>query len=102
MFIAMNAFRVVKGREADFEAQWRNRQSYLQGVPGFIQFALLKGEGEGEYISHTIWRDREAFEAWTRSPAFAAGHRQGSLAGLLAGPPRLTLYEAVLVEPEHW
>ena len=73
MFIAMNAFRVVKGREADFEAQWRNRQSYLQGVPGFIQFALLKGEGEGEYISHTIWRDREAFEAWTRSPAFAAG-----------------------------
>lgn len=99
MFIAMNAFRVARGREADFEAQWRNRQSYLQGVPGFIQFALLKGEGEGEYISHTIWRDREAFEAWTRSPAFAAGHRQGSLAGLLQGPPQLRLYEAVLVEP---
>jgi heme-degrading monooxygenase HmoA len=98
VFIAMNTFKVAKGREADFEAQWRNRQSYLQDVPGFIQFALLKGEAEGEYISHTVWRDRDAFVAWTRSPAFAAGHRQGSLAGLLAGPPQLRLYDAVLVE----
>jgi heme-degrading monooxygenase HmoA len=36
--------------------------------------------------------------AWTRSDAFAAGHRQGSVAGVLEGPPQVRLYEAVLVQ----
>ncbi len=98
MFIAMNNFRVAAGREADFEAQWRNRQSYLQDVPGFVEFALLKGDGAGEYASHTVWRDRASFIAWTESRAFAAGHRQGSVGGLLDGHPVVKLYEAVLVE----
>ncbi len=98
MFIATNNFRVAQGREADFERAWRERRSYLQGVPGFIQFALLKGDAEGEYISHSMWRDRQSFVAWTQSENFAAGHRQGSLMGVLAGPPELKVYEAVIVE----
>src|SRR3990170_3904520 len=98
MFIAMNNFKVAKGREADFERTWRERQSYLNGVPGFVQFALLRGDADGEYISHSTWQDRDAFVAWAKSESFAAGHRQGSLMGLLEGPPQLTLYEAVIVE----
>ncbi len=98
MFIAMNNFKVASGREADFERQWRERQTYLGDVPGFVEFALLKGDDAGEYISHTIWQDRAAFDAWTRSPAFAAGHAQGSLKGILEGHPVAKMYEAVLVE----
>ena len=98
MFVAMNHFKVNPGREADFEEQWRNRRTYLDNVPGFVQFALLKGDGQGEYISHTIWQDRAAFVAWTQSPAFAAGHRQGSVQGVLQGPPQVKLYDAVLVQ----
>ena len=98
MFVAMNHFKVNPGREADFEEQWRSRRSYLNEVPGFVQFALLKGDGQGEYISHTIWQDRAAFVAWTQSPAFAAGHRQGSVQGVLQGPPQVKLYDAVLVQ----
>jgi heme-degrading monooxygenase HmoA len=98
MFIAMNNFKVVPGREADFEAQWRNRQSYLDQVPGFIEFALLKGDEPGEYISHTVWQDRDAFVAWTKSDSFIAGHRQGSVAGVLQGHPIAKLYDAVIVE----
>jgi heme-degrading monooxygenase HmoA len=98
MFIAMNNFKVVAGREADFERQWRERETYLQDVPGFVQFALLKCDAPGEYVSHTVWQDREAFVAWTQSPAFVAGHRQGSVGGLLDGHPQVKLYEAVLVE----
>ena len=96
MFIAMNHFKVTPGREGEFEESWRQRRSYLQDVPGFIQFALLKAEGE--YASHTIWQSKEAFEAWTRSESFAAGHRQGSVASVLQGPPQVKLWEAVLVE----
>jgi heme-degrading monooxygenase HmoA len=98
MFVAMNNFKVVPGREADFEAQWRNRQTYLDQVPGFVEFALLRGDEPGEYISHTIWRDRDAFVDWTKSEAFVAGHRQGSVAGVLQGHPIAKLYEAVIVE----
>jgi len=98
VFIAMNRFRVSAGREADFERTWRERKSYLGGVPGFVQFALLRDEGSGEYVSHTTWRDRDAFVEWTRSDAFAAGHRQGPVTGLLEGPPQLSTYEAVIAE----
>jgi heme-degrading monooxygenase HmoA len=52
----------------------------------------------GEYISHSTWVDRDAFMAWMNSPAFAAGHRQGSLSGILQGPPMPSMFEAVLVE----
>jgi heme-degrading monooxygenase HmoA len=96
MFIAMNRFQVTPGREADFEEQWRGRESYLDGVPGFLHFALLRCDRPGEYVSHTTWRDRQAFIDWTASEAFAKSHRQGSVAGLLQGPPEISLYEAVL------
>jgi heme-degrading monooxygenase HmoA len=96
MFIAMNNFKVTKGREEDFENAWRARESHLDGVAGFVHFALLKGDAEGEYASHTTWTSREAFLDWTRSSAFAAGHRQGSLAGVLEGPPAVKLFESVL------
>ena len=98
MFIAMNHFRVAEGREAEFEHAWRRRESYLQDLPGFVLFALLRGVAPGEYLSHRTWESREAFVAWTQSEAFVRGHRQGSLAGMLQGPPQLKTFEAVLVE----
>jgi heme-degrading monooxygenase HmoA len=98
MFVAMNAFRVAPGRDADFERRWRERRSLLDGVAGFRAFALLKGDEPGIYISHSTWEDRSSFVAWTKSEAFVAGHRQGPMDGMLLGPPQVTLYEAVLVE----
>jgi heme-degrading monooxygenase HmoA len=97
VYIATNNFKITAGREADFEAAWKGRDSYLQGVPGFLRFALLKGE-DGEYVSQSMWESRAAFVAWTQSASFAASHRQGSLAGVLQGPPVLKAYETVLVE----
>jgi heme-degrading monooxygenase HmoA len=96
MFIAMNRFQVAEGRGEQFEERWRQRQSYLDQVPGFVRFQLLRGDNAGEYISHSTWESREAFAAWTQSEAFAAGHRQGSVAGELLGPPQVSLYEVVL------
>lgn len=96
MFIAMNRFQVNPGREADFERMWADRETYLDQVPGFVQFALLRGDTDGEYVSHSTWEDRDAFTAWTESEAFRKGHAQGSIAGILAGPPVVSLYEAAL------
>ena len=98
LFIAMNRFNVAEGMGPQFEERWRSRRSYLAGVPGFVRFALLKGDTPGEYVSHSTWESREAFEAWTRSEAFAAGHRQGSVQGELVDHPVVSLYDAVIVE----
>jgi heme-degrading monooxygenase HmoA len=99
MFVAMNNFKVASGKGPEFERIWRERESYLKGAPGFVQFALLRGDADGEYISHSTWESREAFMAWTQSDAFVQGHRQGgSLMGVLDGPPQVKLYEAVIAE----
>jgi heme-degrading monooxygenase HmoA len=97
VFIAMNNFKVAAGKEQDFENIWKTRETYLNGVPGFVRFALLRGDAQGEYVSHSTWESREAFAAWTQSEAFVAGHRQGgSLMGVLEGPPQVKLFEAVV------
>ncbi len=97
LFIAMNHFRVAPDRGADFEKVWRERDSHLDGVPGFVRFALLRGDEPGSYISQSTWESRQAFEAWTGSEAFRKAHAQARTPdGILQGPPRLQLFEATL------
>jgi heme-degrading monooxygenase HmoA len=77
MFIAMNRFRVKKGFEDAFEKVWLGRDSYLDSVPGFLEFHLLKGpeaEDHTLYSSHTMWQSKRAFEAWTKSEEIRAAH----------------------------
>lgn len=98
MFIAMNHFKVAPGKETEFERIWTERETYLEGVPGFVRFALLRTDDGGDYVSHSEWESRDAFMNWMNSEAFVKGHRQGSLAGILAGPPRVSLHEPVFVQ----
>lgn len=99
MFIAMNRFKVVKGSEADFEAVWRNRDSQLKEVPGFLEFRLLRGpeaEDHTLYASHTLWRDEQAFIDWTRSEHFRKAHANaGSNKPLYLGHPQFEGFETV-------
>ena len=96
LFIAMNRFVINAGREADFETAWVRRKSFLDSVPGFVHFALLKGDGKGEYVSHTTWESRAAFEAWTNSDQFRAGHGQSEMSAIIAGHPTVSLYDIVI------
>ena len=97
MFIAMNRFRVAKGSEKAFENVWLSRDSYLDTVPGFVEFHMLKGpeaEDHTLYASHTVWESRAAFEAWTRSEAFrAAHHHVGENKPLYLGHPQFEGFE---------
>ena len=99
VYIAMNRFRVTRGREAEFEEIWRRRDSYLDDVEGIEEFRLLRGEtGKDEtlFVSHSVWVSREAFTAWTESEAFTKSHRQARTPeGVLLGHPRFEGYEVV-------
>jgi heme-degrading monooxygenase HmoA len=88
MFIAMNRFKVRKGSEEAFEKVWLTRESYLERMPGFVEFHLLRGPAEEDhtlYSSHTMWGSHAQFEAWTKSDEFRTAHartgneRTGSL-----------------------
>ena len=100
MYIAMNRFRIHAGHEADFEKIWSERDSYLDEVPGFREFHLLRGETLDEittYVSHSVWESPESFRAWTRSESFRKAHGQAQTPeGTLAGPPVFEGYEIVL------
>jgi len=100
MFIAMNRFRIVKGREADFERIWAARETYLDEVPGFKEFSLLRGPAADDhtlYASHSVWQSREHFEAWTRSDAFRKAHANArSAPDVYQGPPVFEGFESVL------
>jgi heme-degrading monooxygenase HmoA len=104
MFIAMNRFRVAPGSEADFEKVWTSRDSHLSGVPGFTAFHLLRGperEDHVLYSSHTIWRSRADFEAWTRSEAFRRAHSDaGGNRSLYLGHPEFEGFDVIqTIEP---
>lgn len=100
MFIAMNRFRITPGREQDFIEMWRRRDSYLDGVPGFIEFHMLRGPSLENYtlfVSHSLWNSHAAFEAWTHSEAFRKAHAQaGTAKGLYLGPPNFEGFETVI------
>jgi heme-degrading monooxygenase HmoA len=99
MFIAMNRFKVTRGSEGEFERVWTTRDTHLQEVEGFVEFHLLRGPERDDhvlYASHTVWRSREDFEAWTRSEAFRLAHRNaGGNRPLYLGHPEFEGFEVV-------
>lgn len=100
MFIAMNRFKVVKDGADEFEAMWRQRETYLGEMAGFKEFHLLRGpelENHILYASHTTWRSRADFEAWTRSEQFRKAHsRAPATRPLYLGHPQFEGFELVL------
>ena len=99
MFIAMNRFKVVKDATDEFETVWRDRDSHLHEMKGFVEFHLLRGpEAEDHilYSSHTVWATKADFEAWTRSEQFRKAHgRAPSTRPLYTGHPQFEGFEVV-------
>ena len=100
MFVAMNRFRIVKGKEAEFERIWAERDSHLDGVPGFKEFNLLPGPEADDhtlYASHSIWDSRQIFVDWTQSEAFRKAHANaGTSKEVYRGPPSFEGFDSVL------
>ena len=105
MFIAMNRFKVKKGMEEAFEQVWSSRESYLGRMAGFVEFHLLRGPEADDhtlYASHTVWRSRDNFDAWTRSPEFREAHERAgnksSTASLYLEHPKVECFDVRLTE----
>ena len=99
-FIAMNRFKIVIGRESDFEDIWQNRETHLDDVKGFQKFNLLKGSTSEEYTlytSHSTWDSKTDFENWKKSEAFRKAHSGGGQhQGIYLGHPEFEGFEVIL------
>ncbi|KAG2450250.1 hypothetical protein HYH02_004762 [Chlamydomonas schloesseri] len=85
-YIAMNVFKVKPESGKDFEEVWKSRESRLKSMPGFVRFSMLKCDNiPGKYVSQSTWESKEAFEAWTKSSAFAASHGSSSSSSSSSG-----------------
>ena len=99
-FIAMNRFKIVIGKEPDFENIWKNRETHLDNVKGFQRFNLLRGLSNDEYTlytSHSTWDSKSDFNNWRSSEAFRKAHSGGGQhKDIYLGHPEFEGFEVIL------
>lgn len=99
MFIAMNRFKVLKDSAAEFEKVWRERDSHLDEMKGFVEFHLLRGPEQEDHVlysSHTVWASKADFTAWTNSDQFRRAHaRAPGTKPLFMGHPQFEGFEVI-------
>lgn len=102
VFVAMNRFKVLPGKESAFEQRWSDRESKLEDMEGFLTFLMLRRDAlnadDGyNYSTLTVWRDRSAFDSWRASSANAKAHSKAAEAEpMFDGPPSPVMFEGVL------
>jgi len=128
-YIASNRFSVRAGKEAKFEKRWANRKSRLAELDGFRYFHLMrrvtldddkegvkydggddKESSQGNYVSLTVWEDKNNFNAWRKGDAFREAHGGTSVGAfmktmvssllVLRGAPKPAFYDGLLVQSE--
>ena len=100
MYIAMNRFKIISGKEEQFEKIWKDRETYLGHVKGFQRFNLVKGKEQKAftlYASHSTWGSEEDFKNWTKSEAFRQAHKGArDTKGIYLGHPIFEGFTIVL------
>ncbi|MBS91830.1 MAG: antibiotic biosynthesis monooxygenase [Rickettsiales bacterium] len=100
MYIAMNRFKIIIGKEKKFEEIWKKRDSHLSNVDGFIDFHLIKGATKAKYTlyaSHTSWLSEKDFISWTKSESFRLAHKNaGKYNDIYLGHPEFEGFNVVV------
>ena len=104
IFLVQNRFKVVAGKEVGFEKMWAERESRLAEEEGFVCFSMLrrdatKADDGFNYISTTIWRNKEDFMRWRNSDNFKLSHKAAGTSvteKFYEESPKLAFYEGKL------
>ena len=100
MYIAMNKFKIIEGKEELFENIWKNRETHLENVSGFKKFHLIKGIKKDNftiYASHSSWNSENDFINWTKSESFRLAHKDaGKHKDLYIGHPEFEGFKVVI------
>jgi heme-degrading monooxygenase HmoA len=91
-----NSLPVKEGAADEIVDRFAESRGHVQGFPGFVSMEVLKSDAEDEVLVVTRWQDRESFEAWVHSDAFAKAHGRSGAGELLTGHPRMTSYRVAV------
>jgi heme-degrading monooxygenase HmoA len=93
MWVRITSFTPQPGRVDDLRKTYReNLVPVIKSQPGGIDAFLLEpADGQGEFISLTMWKDRESAEAYDSAGTY--GKLVGHVSQLFEGPPTLRSYE---------
>lgn len=90
--VGMN-YRVVPGRELEFERVFHGVLKILEAEPSHLATRLFRACDEAsDYLILSEWTDRRAFEGFIGSEAFGR-ITSWSLDGVLSGRPTHEVYE---------
>ena len=96
----MNRFKIILGRETEFEKIWKERDTHLDDVPGFKKFNLIKGKKKDNhrlYASPSEWNSEQDFINWTKSDAFRQAHKgAGQHSDIYLGHPEFEGFEVII------
>lgn len=105
MIVVANRVPVVKGREAEFAARFRDRAGLVEHHAGFVRLEILRPElldvhgqqmgGSDYHVVLTYWERKEDFVAWTESGDFRKAHSQQPPKELFAGPSVFEMHEII-------
>eukprot|EP01036_Dinobryon_divergens_P033229 gene33229-42967_t len=102
-YIATNRFKVRPSSGPKFEKRWADRKSRVAQLEGFRFFTLLKRvaipgisdyskDGDfGNYVSLTVWENKDCFDAWRTGDAFKEAH----------GGPKPAFFDALLPQTRY-
>ena len=90
--VGMN-YRVIAGKQKDFEDKFAGVIDALQTAPGHTDSTLWKNvDDDASYLITSEWSDETAFQAFIHSDAFRAVTNWGK-EQILAGRPQHKVYK---------
>lgn len=90
--VGMN-YRVIPGKEGDFEEKFAGVVDALRAAPGHTDSTLWKDVADGSsYLITSEWSDESAFTDFIRSDAFRSVTNWGK-EQILAGRPQHKIYK---------
>jgi heme-degrading monooxygenase HmoA len=89
--IGMN-YEVLQGKEEVFERAFNQVLSSMNGMPGHVTSQLFREVGHNtRYLIMSEWNDKEAFDSFVKSDAFAKVTTWGK-EQVLSARPQHTVY----------
>jgi heme-degrading monooxygenase HmoA len=77
-FVAINYITCSDEYRPRFEELFGTRAHAIDKMPGFINMHVLRPSKQGDpYLIVSYWENETSFKDWTRSDAFAKGHKRG-------------------------
>lgn len=95
----INAITVPRERFEQFAQRFATRAGKVSSQEGFEGFQLLRPNDDRDVcLVLTQWRSEEDFQAWVRSPDFAAGHARNREAGPVGSSSELWSFDLLEAE----